>query len=174
MQNKKVDELHQAVIEAADKVQSIIKNHEVKEDIPLTFREKFSDSLFDFGSTSRFIFLFAAIVTGWVVYNISVPPANSLDVFPFRLLGFILTAVAAIQAPIIMMSQHRQTTKLSNRIAVDLKVDNQILSHHRSIIILMEEQMQELRQNQILAVEMLKELHVKLGIPVPVAKAIAK
>ena len=161
MQNLKVDQLHQTVIEATDKVQSIIANHQNSEEEELNFREKFSDEMFAFGSSWRFIFLFAAIVIGWVVYNISVPPSHSLDKFPFLILGFVLTAVAAIQAPIIMMSQHRQTDKVSKRIALDLKVDNEILSLHRSIVILMEQQMQQVHENQLLTIRLLEELHVK-------------
>lgn len=161
MQNIKVEQLHQTVVEAADKVQSIIKNHENTEEDTLSFLEKFSDNMFDFGSSWRFIFVFAAIVIAWVVYNISVPYSYRLDKFPFLLLAFILTAVAAIQAPIIMMSQHRQNDKASKRIAQDLKVDNEILSLHRSIVILMEQQMQQLHENQLLTIRLLEELQVK-------------
>jgi uncharacterized membrane protein len=161
MQNVKVDQLHRTVVEAADKVQAIITNHENSGEEELTFQEKFSDNMFAFGSSWRFIFVFAAIVIGWIVYNVSVPPTHRLDKFPFLILGFILTAVAAIQAPIIMMSQHRQNDKASKRIALDLKVDNEILSLHRSIVILMEQQMQQVHENQLLTIRLLEELHVK-------------
>ena len=170
MPNKEVDKLHQTVIEAADKVQVIIKNHETADQEKPTAAEKFSDILFAFGSSGRFIFLYAAVVIGWVVYNVSVPPAYSLDMFPFRLMGFVLTAVAAIQAPIIMMSQHRQNHKMSARIAEDLKVDKEILALHRSILILMEEQLQQVHEKQKLTVGLLENMNAKSDLHLHITK----
>jgi uncharacterized membrane protein len=158
MDEKNVTELHQTVVETNEKVTDIIRNHETAGSEVPNFHDRFADRLFEFGSSGRFIFLFVAIIVAWVIYNLAVPLIHSIDRPPFQLMCFILAAVAAIQAPIIMMSQHRQSDKTTKRIATDLKIDHEVLALHRSIVVLTEQQLQHVLENQILMIKLLEDL----------------
>ncbi|MCC7489211.1 MAG: DUF1003 domain-containing protein, partial [Gammaproteobacteria bacterium] len=76
----------------------------------LTFGDRVADRVAAFGGSWAFIFLFAASIVIWVLTNawlLSRPP----DPYPFVFLNLILSMVAAVQAPVIMMSQNRQAAK---------------------------------------------------------------
>lgn len=102
----------------------------------LSFGDRVADRVAAFGGSWSFIILFAAVVLGWVAANvwIMVRPA---DPYPFVFLNLILSMVAAIQAPVIMMSQNRQAAK--DRLAaahdyeVNLKAELEIMSLHEKV-----------------------------------------
>jgi uncharacterized membrane protein len=75
----------------------------------LTLGEKIADSVAVFGGSWRFIILFLGMMAVWMVYNREA--ARSFDPFPFILLNLVLSCLAALQAPVIMMSQNRQASK---------------------------------------------------------------
>jgi uncharacterized membrane protein len=77
-----------------------------------TFGERVSDSVARFGGSWRFIFLFAAILFVWIVFNsLTVLDIIAFDKYPYILLNLLLSCVAALQAPFIMMSQNRTEAK---------------------------------------------------------------
>lgn len=78
---------------------------------PSTFGEKVSDHLAEFGGSWTFIGFFAAVMMSWIVLNSVAFFAKPFDPYPFILLNLVLSCLAAIQAPIIMMSQNRQEKK---------------------------------------------------------------
>lgn len=102
----------------------------------LSFGDRVADRVAAFGGSWSFIILFAAVILGWVAANvwIMVRPA---DPYPFVFLNLILSMVAAIQAPVIMMSQNRQAAK--DRLAaahdyeVNLKAELEIMSLHEKV-----------------------------------------
>src|SRR5438034_5902925 len=94
-----VESLEQHEILSAD----ISKQFEKK----LTFGERLSDHIASFGGSWRFIILFGAVLFGWIILNAIFLLNRGFDPYPFILLNLILSCLAAIQAPIIMMSQNR-------------------------------------------------------------------
>lgn len=113
----------------------------------LTFGQRMSDRLSAFGGSWTFIILFAVVLAVWIVLNsvLLVSWQGVFDPYPYVFLNLILSMLAAIQAPIIMMSQNRQAAKdrlaASNDYEVNLKAELEILRLH--------EKMDELRQSQL-------------------------
>lgn len=102
----------------------------------LSFGDRVADRVAAFGGSWSFIGLFAAVIAGWVVLNLWVL-TQPADPYPFVFLNLILSMVAAVQAPVIMMSQNRQAAK--DRIAaahdyeVNLKAELEIMSLHEKV-----------------------------------------
>jgi uncharacterized membrane protein len=97
----------------------------------LTFGQKIADRVAAFGGSWPFIIIFASIMTVWMSVNvITLANLNHFDPYPFILLNLALSTVAALQAPIIMMSQNRQSTKdkllAENDYQVNLKAEMEI------------------------------------------------
>ncbi|MEZ5567446.1 MAG: DUF1003 domain-containing protein [Halioglobus sp.] len=104
----------------------------------LTLGQRLADKVAAFGGSWRFILLFLATLVAWVVLNtLALPATEAFDPYPFIFLNLILSMLAAIQAPIIMMSQNRQTSKdrlaQSNDYQVNLKSELEIMNLHEKI-----------------------------------------
>ncbi|WP_332026414.1 DUF1003 domain-containing protein [Kaistella sp.] len=89
----------------------------------LTFGEKFADRVALFGGSWHFIISFFVFIILWMVTNLWILTVKPFDPFPFILLNLILSCIAAIQAPIIMMSQNRQEQKDRIRGEHDYKIN---------------------------------------------------
>lgn len=81
----------------------------------LTFGEKMADKFSEIAGSWTFIFVFVFFLIFWVVLNVCILKDGKIDPYPFILLNLVLSCVAAIQAPIIMMSQNRSAKKDSMR-----------------------------------------------------------
>ena len=128
-----------------------------------SFGERVADSVAKFGGSWTFIIIFCAILVGWVILNSFILLSkNAFDPFPYILLNLVLSMVAAIQAPIIMMSQNRQAAKdrleAAHDYEVNLKADLEILSLHQKIDELRENKWIELIKIQQMQIEMLEKL----------------
>jgi len=161
MSGEKAKQLHQTVVDVIIKVKGIIRDHKNPDEEELTIEEKYAENIFRFASSWKTILYFVLAIIIWAIYNISVPGNYRFDPFPFSFLTFFLAGFAAIQAPIIMISQHRQNQKNSNRLAENLKVDNEILALHQSITVLMEQQIQQVLENQLTTIKLLQALQAK-------------
>ena len=84
--------------------------------------QKAADTIAKFAGSWAFIFSFTAILILWMIVNVLLA-ANAFDPYPFILLNLVLSCVAAIQAPLIMMSQNRQEEKDRRRAENDYKVN---------------------------------------------------
>ncbi len=89
----------------------------------LSIGEKVADMVAKFGGSWKFIIIFMSVLFGWVFINVLAILDNPFDPYPFILLNLILSCIAAIQAPIIMMSQNRQEKKDRQRAEDDYKVN---------------------------------------------------
>lgn len=98
------------------------KVQEWEEDTP-TFGQRLADSVASFGGSWTFIITFFSFILLWMMMNVWLLATHSFDPFPFILLNLILSCLAAIQAPIIMMSQNRQEQKDRQRSEQDYKVN---------------------------------------------------
>ena len=90
-------------------------------DAQVTFGERVSDAVARFGGSWTFIGSFGVILVAWMAYNEGV--AQPFDPFPFILLNLLLSCVAALQAPVIMMSQNRQAAKDRSDARADYEVN---------------------------------------------------
>ena len=87
-----------------------------------TLGQRAADTIARFAGSWAFIFSFTGVLVLWMVVN-TVMAAKAFDPFPFILLNLVLSCVAAIQAPLIMMSQNRQEEKDRRRAENDYKVN---------------------------------------------------
>ena len=93
-----------------------------KEKEKYTLGQRAADAIAKFAGSWAFIFSFAGVLILWMVVN-TILAAKAFDPYPFILLNLVLSCVAAIQAPLIMMSQNRQEEKDRNRAENDYKVN---------------------------------------------------
>ena len=88
----------------------------------LSFGQRGSDAVAKFSGSWAFIFSFIAVMVGWMAVNV-ILGTTAFDAYPFILLNLVLSCIAAIQAPLIMMSQNRQEAKDRQRAENDFKVN---------------------------------------------------
>jgi uncharacterized membrane protein len=124
----------------------------------LTFGQQLADKVATFGGSWTFIIIFGAILLSWVLLNtfLLARRGGSFDPYPYILLNLFLSMLAAVQAPIILMSQNRQSVKdrldSAHDYEVNLKAELEILSLHEKIDELREKNWTELilmQQEQI-------------------------
>ena len=115
----------------------IANNKQEKE----TFGQKLADKIAHLGGSWSFIIIFIILLITWMLFNLFTP--NNIDPYPFILLNLILSCVAAIQAPIIMMAQNRQEQKdrqrNENDYKVNLKTEIIIQDLHNKLDLIIEE-----------------------------------
>ena len=109
-------------------IQSVSKNTmistEVEEDEKeITFGQKLADKVAEFGGSWGFIIFFMTFLVAWILLNVFWLSHHGFDPYPFILLNLILSCIAAIQAPVIMMSQNRQEEKDRERSKKDYKIN---------------------------------------------------
>ena len=92
-------------------------------DTAVTLGQRMADKIASFGGSWTFIIAFFSFLTLWIVANIWLLASNTIDPYPFILLNLMLSCIAAIQAPIIMMSQNRQGHKDRQRAKLDYKIN---------------------------------------------------
>ncbi len=143
--------------EEEEVLQMLLQEHVSKDSISeheskLTFGQRAADGLARFAGSWTFIILFFMILVLWIAVN-AVVLTKPFDIYPFILLNLILSCLAAIQAPIIMMSQNRQEQKDRLRAKNDYKVNLKA-----EIII------EDIHQKMDAIIEQQKEFAEKLGV----------
>jgi len=127
-----------------------------------TFGDRSADVLASFGGSWGFIFLFTAILLVWMALNVSGLLFRPFDPYPFILLNLVLSTLAALQAPVIMMSQRRQEQRdrlrAENDYKVNLKAELEIRHLHEKIDHQLARQWERLAEMQKVQIEMLEEL----------------
>lgn len=122
----------------------VSKNINETNDENLTLGQKTADKIAAFGGSWPFIITFGVILAVWIIFNTVILSAKAFDPYPFVFLNLVLSCLAAVQAPIIMMSQNRQTEKdrlsSSNDYLVNLKSEIIIEDLHMKIDVLMKQQ----------------------------------
>jgi uncharacterized membrane protein len=166
---KEVGQMTELETQVLDKLQSnkfISDNVEPEMESELTIGERLSDKIAEFGGSWKFIIFFLSFMFVWMGLNAFVYHEKGYDPYPFILLNLVLSCLAALQAPIIMMSQNRQNDKdrirsehdyqvnLAAELQIRLlhdKIDHMMLNQHRQIV--------EIQQIQI---ELMQELEEKI------------
>ncbi len=165
-ENEHLNKLHEIVKETIKSEQLIIHNllHPTEE--TLTVGQKVSDKVALFGGSWKFIILFGIVLVLWIAFNAVAVGYLRFDPYPFILLNLILSTIAALQAPIIMMSQNRQEEKDRKRgendYLINLKAEMQIRSLHQKMDLLLEDQIKTLFETQEKQFTLLKEINAKL------------
>ena len=115
----------------------VSRNPNVEEEERLTFGERIADKVAAFGGSWTFIITFGIILAVWVVLNTSMLFSRHFDPYPYILLNLFLSMIAAVQAPVIMMSQNRQSSKdrLKSDLdyKVNLKAEMEVAHLHRKV-----------------------------------------
>jgi uncharacterized membrane protein len=132
----------------------------------LTKGQSISDKVATFGGSWKFIILFGIILFVWILFNTLSPKTFNFDPYPFILMNLILSCIAALQAPIIMMSQNRQEEKdrkrSENDYLINLKAELELRSLHQKIDLLLEEQIKVLFESQAKQLEILASIENKI------------
>jgi uncharacterized membrane protein len=165
-ENEYLDKLHK-IVEQTIKEEGLIINNLLHPpaDI-LSSGQKLSDKIARFGGSWKFIALFGIILVLWIAYNVSVLSSKAFDPYPFILMNLILSCIAALQAPIIMMSQNRQEEKdrmsSENDYLINLKAEIGIRSLHQKMDLLLGEQIKTLYEIQAKQFTLLQEISAKM------------
>ena len=137
------------------------------QDDTLTFGQKMADKIAYFGGSWSFILAFFFFIFVWIIINIIALFKTPFDPYPFILLNLILSCLASLQAPIIMMSQNRQEQKDRERSEHDYKInlkaelEIQLLSEKIDHLII--HQNKKLLEIQQLQTDYLEDMMTKLG-----------
>ena len=154
--------LDQEVLESLQRHETLSSNVDAEFEKDLTPGEKMADRLASFGGSWTFIIIFAAILFAWVALNSFLLLKKPFDPYPFILLNLVLSCLAAIQAPVIMMSQNRQEDKDRLRsqhdYQVNLKAELEIRHLHEKIDHLLSNQWERLVEIQQIQVDLLSEI----------------
>ena len=166
-ENKELSKLDKDVVDAMDANLLLSQKIETDKEASLTIGQKLADKIASFGGSWTFIIFFFSFIVIWITLNIWVLLWQPFDPFPFILLNLILSCLAAIQAPIIMMSQNRQEEKDRSRSEYDykinLKAELEIRLLHEKIDHLIVHQNKRLLDIQQLQLDYLDELTIKLS-----------
>jgi uncharacterized membrane protein len=157
--------LDQEVIESLKQHEILSSDISKQFEKKLTFGERLSDRFAEFGGSWKFIISSLALLLGWIVLNTVFLFNRGFDPYPFILLNLILSCLAAIQAPVIMMSQNRAEARdrlqAENDYKVNLKAELEIRHLHEKIDHLLRRQYNRLFEIQQIQVELLEELSHK-------------
>lgn len=127
------------VIERVARRMAVSRDINAAYDTSLTLGDRLADRIASFGGSWTFIIIFTAAVAVWIVLNVVLLTrwGETFDPYPFILLNLFLSLVAAIQAPIIMMSQNRQAAKdrlqAAHDYEVNLKAEIEIMALHEKL-----------------------------------------
>lgn len=154
-------ELDRQVVESIARQDTISENSEEEFEEHRTLGEKLSDHLASFGGSWWFLISFGLVLLLWIALNVIEGANRAFDPYPFILLNLILSCLAAVQAPIIMMSQKRQEAKdrlrSLNDYRVNLKAELEIRHLHEKLDYLISRQWQRMAELQQLQLDTMNE-----------------
>ena len=153
--------LERQVLQSLETGQMISQNLLVEEARQASFGERAADKVAAFGGSWMFILLFTGFLIIWMTINVIGILKQPFDPYPFILLNLALSSVAALQAPVIMMSQRRQETKDrlrgENDYLVNLKAELEIRQLHEKIDHQLAHQWEKLAEMQQIQIDILQE-----------------
>jgi uncharacterized membrane protein len=173
---RKLSELEHAVVSKITRRDRVSTRVHLDIETEMTFGERVADRVAQFGGSWPFIGLFGAILVGWMAVNTWMLASRPFDPYPFILLNLVLSTLAALQAPVIMMSQNRQAHKdrahAQRDYEVNLMAEIEIRDLHDKLDSLRFKQWHELWHIQKRQIELLEHLcarqqHPELKTPEP-------
>jgi len=155
-------DLDKAVLDSLQAQELVTRNADADADAARSLGQRLADRIADFGGSWSFIITFGVVLVAWMVTNVALLGAHAFDPFPFIFLNLILSCLAAIQAPVIMMSQNRQETRdrqrASNDYQVNLKAELEIRHLHQKLDHLLSLQWDRLVEIQQVQLDLMEEL----------------
>ncbi|MEH6637657.1 MAG: DUF1003 domain-containing protein [Porticoccaceae bacterium] len=142
----------QKVIDSIAEAEPIVENVNELFHEQLTFGQRLADKISTFGGSWAFIIIFLTILVSWMAVNsfYLISPKQAFDPYPYIFLNLMLSTIAALQAPVIMMSQNRNTAKdrldITQNYKVSLKTELEIIRLHQKI----DELTKTLSQNKVI------------------------
>jgi len=128
----------------------------------LTLGDRLADKIAEFGGSWAFICLFAGVLALWIIINTALLVTTPFDPYPFILLNLVLSCIAAIQAPVIMMSQNRQEDRdrlhAEHDYRVNLKAELEIRLLHEKMDLLLTRQWQRLLEIQRIQMDLMGQV----------------
>lgn len=156
-----LNELEKTVIKSLKNKHSVLPQFE-DDASQITFGQKVADKVAEFGGSWTFIISFMVFLVLWIFTNVFLLVNKGFDPYPFILLNLILSCIAALQAPVIMMSQNRQEEKdrqrSKNDYMVNLKSELEIRMLHEKIDHLIMHQEQSLIELQKVQIDMMNDI----------------
>lgn len=166
-EGRELSTLERDVIEKLQTEALVSENTNVEFERALTFGDRVSDRVARFGGSWTFIIAFTCLLAFWMLINARFLTAKPFDPYPFILLNLVLSTVAALQAPVIMMSQNRQEAKdrlrAEHDYQVNLKAELEIRLLSERVDTLLTRQWQRLLEIQEIQIELMQELNARGG-----------
>ena len=154
--------LEHKVIDSFQNHSILTDNIEEDDKTDLSFGQKIADKVATFGGSWTFIISFCSFLLLWILVNIFWYHNQGFDPYPYILLNLILSCIAALQAPVIMMSQNRQEEKdrsrAKNDYMINLKSELEIRMLHEKIDHLIMHQQEELLEIQKVQIDMMQDI----------------
>jgi uncharacterized membrane protein len=178
LENKRIDDLfekeagqigklHEIVEESIRDEESILEKLLHPTDEVLTPGQSLADKVARFGGSWTFIIAFLLVLFVWIAFNAMARYNLIFDPYPFILMNLILSCIAALQAPVIMMSQNRQEEKdrqrAQNDYIINLKAELEVRSLHKKMDLLLEEQIVTLFAIQQKQIHLLNDISSRLN-----------
>lgn len=163
-----ISEIEKQVADTIAKHDFMSRDFTEEEEDTITFGEKLSDKIAEFGGSWKFIISFIVFMTIWIGGNVFILSSKAFDPYPFILLNLILSCIAALQAPVILMSQNRSGIKdrkrAINDFQVNLKSEIEIRHLHEKVDHLITTQIQHIHELQQIQMEILEDINKKLKL----------
>lgn len=154
--------LEEQVVRSLTEQELLSKNINVEYDRQRTLGERWADKLANFGGSWRFISIFCGVLFLWVVMNTALIIWKPFDPYPFIFLNLVLSCLAAVQAPVILMSQNREEARdrlqAEHDYRINLKAELEIRHLHEKMDHLLMNQWQRLIEIQQIQMELMEEL----------------
>jgi len=161
-QRGELSAIEKDVLDSLKDQEILSRNINPEFDKELKFGQRLADRVADFGGSWRFIIIFSAILGLWIIINSIALMQRPFDPFPYILLNLILSCLAAVQAPIIMMSQNRQEAKdrlrAEHDYQVNLKAEIEIRQLHMKLDQLVNNSWGRLLEIQQIQLDLMNEL----------------
>jgi len=154
--------LEQDVLRSLQEHELLAENADEEYDQGTSFGQRMADRIASFGGSWGFIITFGVVIAAWIALNSVALFSDHFDPYPFILLNLMISRLAALQAPVIMMSQNRQEARdrvrAEHDFRVNLKAELEIRQLHAKLDLLLTRQWQQLLEIQEQQMELMEEL----------------
>lgn len=161
-ENETLNQFENEVLSKFEKEELYVQQQYDDYDTRMTNWDKLADNIARFGGSWKFIGFFGGVILVWIIINAIFLSSKAFDPYPFILLNLILSCVAALQAPVIMMSQNRMEARDRMRAETDfninMKAEIEIKIMHEKLDHLVNNQWEKLLEIQQKQLELMEEL----------------
>jgi uncharacterized membrane protein len=165
-EDKQLQRLNEIVIRALEEESLVSQKLKEFEETSPSLSSRLADRVTRFGGSWKFILAFTFFMVLWMGVNVYLL-TKPFDPYPFIFLNLVLSTIAALQAPLIMMSQNRKEQKDRQRAVndylVNVKAEVEIRNVHEKLDLLIAEQMKTLFEIQKAQMEMMEEIKESLN-----------